>query len=228
MKLRPPRLQFSLRTLVVGMVIVAALASWHGARYARHQERLKANAPLIEAQVAFAAAHVYLDTSPGRNTVLESYEEFAFGELGNPQADLLSFRTDGFDAQGIANTIRAAKSLHLFAEIESVSGYQRIPGPPLPNEFLNELLKLPKLKELKIGNAQIDDRAVNILPTASPLEKLHSTTPQFTAGGVIRLLKTPALIAGASVSFRDADSASASQERRARRRAITLSITLTS
>jgi hypothetical protein len=195
MGFRFPRLQFSLRTLILVMIVVVGILGWIGTRYARHHERLKANAPLLEAQAAFAAAQVRVDISAGRNSTLESCEVFVLGDVGNPHADLLSFRTNSFDAKAINQTIRAAKSLHLFSEIESVEGHHGVPGTPLPNEFLDALLKLPKLKELTIRQGAIfDDRAVSVLPNDSPLEKLHVATPQLTSAGVTSLLqKAPKL-----------------------------------
>src|SRR6478609_7017647 len=98
MKFRLPRLQFSLRTLVIGMVIVAALASWHASRYARFQARVAARAELADAGITLStlAQESWLDL--GKPEANESWvtrwDRYWFGEEAVTEYPIL--QTKGF------------------------------------------------------------------------------------------------------------------------------------
>ncbi len=85
MALRLPRLQFLLRTLGILLVIVVALASWHGSRYERYKARLAARLQAQEHGLVFYTREEaesfqrYTFQADAEPTLAERWDLFWFG-----------------------------------------------------------------------------------------------------------------------------------------------------
>lgn len=189
--MRLPRLQFSLRTLVILVVIVAALASWPAARYARYQARIAAKAEL--ASYGIELRQQWDDPEDERPkpplTYAERWDQYWFGEEA-----VQKYGTVFVDDQKLLPAYEAQpeidfhEKLRLFPEVDylSVGETSRFAdfqynNPPnlnetrlLPSNLMLAILALPQLTELHIVRlGRIDAKVAALFPHDAPLVKLN-------------------------------------------------------
>jgi hypothetical protein len=174
MKHRLPRLQFSLRTLVIGMVIVAALASWHGARYARFRGRVAAKAELASYEIDLRGKSIVDIDARKPLTLSERWDQYWFGEDALQQYESVYIHDKEFFAAYAQNPqISFRDLLSRFPEINNLDvgmysfGNHVLAKPGnlpetqlLPRDLMLAILALPKLKELRLHRRAVIDAEV--------------------------------------------------------------------
>ena len=197
------RLQFSFRTLVILVVIVAALASWPAARYARYRGRVAAKAELatygIELIKQSEDEHLEdPNAQPPKPplTFAERWDQYWFGEEA-----LQKYGSVFIDDQKLLPAYEAQpqfdfhEKLRLFPEVDylSVGETSRFSDshyglPPnmaetrlLPRSLMRAILALPQLTELQILRpGRIDAEVAAVFPHDSPLIRLNLSETTLT------------------------------------------------
>lgn len=195
-KLRLPRLQFSLRTLVIGMVIVAVLASWHGSRYARYRSRVAAKAELLDCGVQLATE----PDAPSFKRIkfrdpeswLYRWDQFWFGDEAVWECSDVDI-TDGTLERRTAGKIdKVREALRQFPEIQSVE-IQFSRSKTLPHfapKLLADIIQLPNLAELGFSEAgELDAAWAACLPDKLQLRRLSCVKSKIAPAVIQQILE---------------------------------------
>jgi hypothetical protein len=203
MRFRLPRFQFSLRTLVIIVVIVAAAGSWHGSRYARQQARTAARVELIKAGFTLSTLEQATWLNLAKRETPESWvtrwDRYWFGEQAVTEYPVMQIRGFEFhDLEEQGKPLDYARLLSLFPELRHFStdyhfpeGRNSVSNPLLTSpEFVAALGRLPQLEYLRTAQlGPFNDAWVALLPESSPLIDLTIRDAEFTPQGTIQLFK---------------------------------------
>lgn len=220
MRFRLPRLQFSLRTLVIVVVIVAALASWHGSRYARYKARLVARQQAEERGLVFyhrLEAEYFLGSklsAVAQLSLAERWDLLCFGhETSKFPACEMNMHNYVVNPKPYENK-NHAEILQLHPEIEIVrinmitekyrDQFQRIAGLIGLDQrelrsrglfrALNDFTTLPNLREFIVSEpAMIEDDWVAALPESCKLTRLDGPISLSPKAALELLRKAPHL-----------------------------------
>ncbi len=186
--MRLPRLQFSLRTLVIVVVIVAALASWPAARYARFRGRVAAKAELAKYGIELRGENIFNEEAKELLPLSERWDHYWFGEEALHKYDFVFINDKEFfpayeqnpqvSFRELFGRFPEVDDLHVGKQSTFADDFLGEPGNlhetrVLPRDLMLAMLALPKLTSLDISRrGVIDAEVAAALPENSLLEEL--------------------------------------------------------
>jgi hypothetical protein len=222
MKFRLPRLQFSLRTLVIVVVLVAVPVSWHGSRYARYRARMAARVEAAERGLSFytleEAESLYGGplSTVNEPTVWDKYDVFCFGREASrfPVCALSMYEIVEKQPPYQPGTFHKVLELHPEVDIVDVSLHKRITNGPTPFQrvawaigmndsieksnslarAMNDLTQRPTLRKFLVDSpAEIDGAWVEALPEPCSLIEIQGNLVLSPRSVRLLLKKAPRL-----------------------------------
>ena len=155
-------LSFSIRTLLVAMLIFASLFAWLG----KHVIRTRAERPVV-AQIQAAGGNAYYDyqlgfgfVNPAKTPVGSKLVRTMLGDDIYATVNVVSFYNPTTDAD--------IKDLHKLANLLDVS----ISGPGITDECIDDLLRINKFRSLNLSDTSITPEGLARLSASKTLQHL--------------------------------------------------------